>query len=132
MIVEIEGIPLHLAHPDELSVTWVGQEEVMRQLLAAWLVIDAQDLPMGRFRRVGVLGERIIPVVGHDGRPTFDARHVAQHVEQAEQREGERGRRAEVGEVDSLAVDLRFQGEVRRVGEQQHDAERGEREEEHE
>jgi MoxR-like ATPase len=24
----------------------VGQEEVMRQLLAAWLVIDAQDLPM--------------------------------------------------------------------------------------
>src|SRR5277367_5280823 len=46
MIVEIEGIPLHLAHPDELSVTWVGQDEVMRQLLAAWLVIDPQDLPM--------------------------------------------------------------------------------------
>src|ERR1700682_2649042 len=46
MIVEIEGIPLHLAHPDELSVAWVGQEEVMRQLLAAWLVIDPQDLPM--------------------------------------------------------------------------------------
>ena len=43
MVVEIEGVPLHLAHPDELSVTWVGQEEVMRQLLAAWLVIDAQD-----------------------------------------------------------------------------------------
>src|ERR1700674_4370691 len=46
MIVEIEGIPLHLAHPDELSVTWVGQDEVMRQLLAAWLVIDEHDLPM--------------------------------------------------------------------------------------
>src|SRR6185312_9216590 len=46
MMVEIEGVPLHLAHPDELSITWVGQEEVMRQLLAAWLVIDAQDLPM--------------------------------------------------------------------------------------
>src|SRR5690348_2178824 len=46
MIVEIEGIPLHLAHPDELPVTWVGQEESMRQLLAAWLVIDANDLPM--------------------------------------------------------------------------------------
>jgi len=25
---------------------WVGQEEVMRQLLAAWLVVDANDLPM--------------------------------------------------------------------------------------
>src|SRR5579872_2410841 len=46
MVVEIEGVPLHLAHPDELSVTWVGQEETMRQLLAAWLVIDSQDLPM--------------------------------------------------------------------------------------
>src|SRR5215469_3401741 len=46
MIAEIEGVPLHLAHPDELSVTWVGQEEVMRQLLAAWLVIDPQDIPM--------------------------------------------------------------------------------------
>src|ERR1700719_4078296 len=46
MVVDIEGVPLHLAHPDELSINWVGQEEVMRQLLAAWLVIDAQDLPM--------------------------------------------------------------------------------------
>jgi MoxR-like ATPase len=42
----IEGVTLHLAHPDELQVTWVGQEEPMRQLLAAWLVIDPQDLPM--------------------------------------------------------------------------------------
>src|SRR3984885_14455070 len=46
MVVEIEGISLHLAHPDELPVNWVGQEEVMRQLLAAWLVIDEHDLPM--------------------------------------------------------------------------------------
>jgi MoxR-like ATPase len=46
MVVEISGVPVHLAHPDELAVRWVGQEEVMRQLLAAWLVIDEQDLPM--------------------------------------------------------------------------------------
>src|SRR6202034_3173965 len=46
MIVEIEGTSLHLAHPDELAVNWVGQDEVMRQLLAAWLVIDPQDIPM--------------------------------------------------------------------------------------
>jgi MoxR-like ATPase len=46
MVVDIEGVPLHLAHPDELQVKWVGQEEPMRQLLAAWLVIDPQDLPM--------------------------------------------------------------------------------------
>lgn len=46
MVVEIEGVPLHLAHPDELNVRWVGQEEAMRQLLAAWLVVDPRDLPM--------------------------------------------------------------------------------------
>src|SRR5579885_2193795 len=46
VIVEIEGVPLHLAHPDELPVAWVGQEEAMRQLLAAWLVIDPKDVPM--------------------------------------------------------------------------------------
>src|SRR6202042_957162 len=46
MVVEIEGVALHLAHPDELTVPWVGQDEVMRQLLAAWLVVDPVDLPM--------------------------------------------------------------------------------------
>jgi len=35
MTVEIEGNTLHLAHPDELPVRGVGQEELMRQLLAA-------------------------------------------------------------------------------------------------
>ncbi|MEP7367951.1 MAG: AAA family ATPase [Acidobacteriota bacterium] len=46
MTVEIDGVPIHLAHPDELAVRWVGQEEVMRQLLASWLVVDERDLPM--------------------------------------------------------------------------------------
>jgi MoxR-like ATPase len=46
MIVEIEGVKLHLAHPDEISLRWVGQQDAMRQLLAAWMVIDARDLPM--------------------------------------------------------------------------------------
>jgi len=46
MTVEIEGVTLHLAHPDELSARWVGQEEPLRQLLAAWLVIDPRDAPM--------------------------------------------------------------------------------------
>src|SRR3954470_4647904 len=46
MTVDVEGVTLHLAHPDELPVRWVGQEELMRQLLAAWLVVSEQDLPM--------------------------------------------------------------------------------------
>src|SRR3954465_3798657 len=46
MTVEIEGVTLHLAHPDELDIQWVGQDELMRQLLAAWMVVNEQDLPM--------------------------------------------------------------------------------------
>ena len=46
MKVVLEGIELHLAHPDELNVTWVGQDEAMRQLMAAWMVIDERDVPM--------------------------------------------------------------------------------------
>jgi MoxR-like ATPase len=46
MISEIEGVPLHLAHPDELDARWVGQEEPLRQLLAAWMVVDSEDVPM--------------------------------------------------------------------------------------
>ena len=46
MIVDIEGVTLHLAHPDLLPVKWVGQEELMRQLLAAWLVVSEEDVPM--------------------------------------------------------------------------------------
>ena len=42
----MEGVTLHLAHPDELPVRWVGQEELMRQLLAAWLVVNEADIPM--------------------------------------------------------------------------------------
>jgi MoxR-like ATPase len=44
--VEIEGVTLHLAHPDEIDVRWVGQHETLKQLLAAWSVIDRADLPM--------------------------------------------------------------------------------------
>ena len=46
MKVVLEGLELHLAHPDELSVSWVGQDEPMRQLMAAWMVIADGDFPM--------------------------------------------------------------------------------------
>jgi MoxR-like ATPase len=44
--IVVEGVTLHLAHPDELPVRWVGQKELMRELLAAWLVVEERDLPM--------------------------------------------------------------------------------------
>ncbi|MBV8896618.1 MAG: AAA family ATPase, partial [Acidobacteriaceae bacterium] len=46
MRTTLEGIELHLAHPDEINVSWVGQEESMRQLLAAWMVLNQEDVPM--------------------------------------------------------------------------------------
>lgn len=44
--VEIEGVRLRLAHPDELDIRWVGSEAVKTQLLACWRVIDEHDLPL--------------------------------------------------------------------------------------
>lgn len=43
--ITIDGITLSLAHPVELPLTWIGQEEILRQLLAAWMVIDERDIP---------------------------------------------------------------------------------------
>lgn len=43
---QVEGVTLHLAHPDELAVAWVGQRETLRQLLAAWSIVGEGDLPM--------------------------------------------------------------------------------------
>jgi MoxR-like ATPase len=44
--ITIQGIELALACPDELSYHWVGQQDVMEQLLASWLVIDPRDIPL--------------------------------------------------------------------------------------
>jgi len=41
----IDGITLSLASPVELTLKWVGQEELLKQLLAAWMVIDDRDAP---------------------------------------------------------------------------------------
>jgi len=44
--ITIDEITLYLAHPDELAIRWVGQEELMRQLRAAWMIVDSNDVPM--------------------------------------------------------------------------------------
>ncbi len=43
--ITIDGISLSLAHPVELHLSWIGQEEILQQLLAAWMVIDERDIP---------------------------------------------------------------------------------------
>jgi MoxR-like ATPase len=44
--VAVDDVTLYLAHPDELPIRWVGQEELMKQLMAAWMVVDSRDVPM--------------------------------------------------------------------------------------
>ena len=44
--VTIDGVTLHLSHPEELPLNWVGQQELMDQMMAAWLVLDEKDLPL--------------------------------------------------------------------------------------
>lgn len=43
--ITIDGIKLSLARPVELNLQWVGQDELLQQLLAAWMVIDKRDIP---------------------------------------------------------------------------------------
>lgn len=44
--VEIQGIKLRVAQPDVLNMQWVGQQELMLQLLAAWSILDPRDVPL--------------------------------------------------------------------------------------
>lgn len=44
--INIQGVELALGFPDEFNFQWIGQRDVMDQLLAAWLVIDKNDIPL--------------------------------------------------------------------------------------
>lgn len=44
--VSIEGVDIALGFPDVLTFDWIGQKDVMNQLLASWLVIDEKDIPL--------------------------------------------------------------------------------------
>lgn len=44
--IEIGGVRLYLSQPDESAGEWIGQREILMQLLACWLVVDEKDLPL--------------------------------------------------------------------------------------
>lgn len=44
--INIQGVEIALGFPDELPFHWIGQQDVLDQLLAAWLVIDKNDIPL--------------------------------------------------------------------------------------
>lgn len=44
--ITIQGVDISLGFPDEFAFQWIGQPDVLEQLLAAWLVIDDADIPL--------------------------------------------------------------------------------------
>jgi len=44
--VTIDGVTLYLSQPDELPMDWVGQQELVTQIMAAWLVMGSGDFPL--------------------------------------------------------------------------------------
>ena len=53
--VDIEGVRLFLAAPDRSPGEWIGQHEILKQVLACWLTVDQSDLPLAP-RLVGMPG----------------------------------------------------------------------------
>jgi MoxR-like ATPase len=53
--IEIQGVQLTLSQPHETTVEWIGQQEILKQILACWLVVNERDLPLTP-RIVGVPG----------------------------------------------------------------------------
>jgi len=45
-LININGIQLQLADPHQLESNWIGQGEILKQLLACWLVVNEKDLPL--------------------------------------------------------------------------------------
>ena len=44
--VDIDGVRLRLSKAQPSVGDWIGQNEILKQLLACWLVVDDQDLPL--------------------------------------------------------------------------------------
>ncbi len=44
--IQIENVEITLAHPDNLNVKWTGQNDLIRQLMASWTIIDDEDIPL--------------------------------------------------------------------------------------
>jgi MoxR-like ATPase len=65
--VMIDGVALHLSEPDQVPMKWVGQRELVTQVLAAWLIIDEEDLPLSP-RLVGKPGVGKTTLAYHAGK----------------------------------------------------------------
>lgn len=44
--LEIDGMTLHLSQPHAFDSRWIGQGEILKQLLACWMVVGDKDMPL--------------------------------------------------------------------------------------
>jgi MoxR-like ATPase len=44
--VVVDSVTVRLAHPIASTQEWIGERETLQQLLACWLIVDRQDLPL--------------------------------------------------------------------------------------
>ena len=65
--VVIDGVELYLTEPDDVPLSWVGQEELVTQVLAAWIVLGDEDIPLSP-RLVGKPGVGKTTLAYHAGR----------------------------------------------------------------
>lgn len=63
--IEIDGVHLQLSPAQKVKGEWIGQGEILQQLLACWLVVSDDDLPLTP-RLVGVpgIGKTALAVAG--------------------------------------------------------------------
>ncbi len=63
--VMVDGVTLQLCQPQEVRGEWIGQQEILHQLLACWLVVSDEDLPLSP-RLVGTpgIGKTALGVAG--------------------------------------------------------------------
>lgn len=69
----VAGVELTLSTPNANAGKWIGQEETLKQLLACWIVVDEQDLPLSP-RLVGS------PGIGKTALGMAAARHRKQEL----------------------------------------------------
>ena len=71
---EIEGVQLKLSRPYTFPGQWIGQQEILMQLLACWITVDDLDLPLTP-RLVGSPGvgktQLAIAAAQAQGRPLY-------------------------------------------------------------
>ena len=51
--LEIDGVRLALSQPHDFESQWIGQGEILKQLLACWMVVNEKDVPLHRAHPAG-------------------------------------------------------------------------------